>query len=51
MDDVSYVNSSGSDTFVIKTDGSLWAWGLNHSGTLGIGSEDRSEERRVGKEC
>jgi alpha-tubulin suppressor-like RCC1 family protein len=29
---------SGSTAFVLKTDGTLWAWGSNTSGTLGTGT-------------
>ncbi len=35
----------------IQKDGSLWAWGLNSSGQLGIGNQDTSKVPvRVGKE-
>jgi len=31
------VSAGGSHTVAIKTDGTLWAWGSNSSGELGLG--------------
>ena len=40
---------NGSQTFAIKTDGTLWAWGLNTSGQLGLGDlTNRSSPVQVG---
>ncbi|MCL1893389.1 MAG: Ig-like domain-containing protein [Holophagaceae bacterium] len=44
---------SGGAGFAIKTDGSLWAWGANGSGQLGLGYEyhwQQSTPVRVGEE-
>jgi alpha-tubulin suppressor-like RCC1 family protein len=39
----------GSSTFVLKADGSLWAWGYNFYGQLGTGTQvDVTEPTRIG---
>jgi alpha-tubulin suppressor-like RCC1 family protein len=45
MDDVAIMSTSLTHAMVIKTDGSLWAWGLNNAGQLGT----NPERRRMGE--
>lgn len=48
MDKVKQVSSSNTHTLALKTDGSLFAWGDNQCGALGIGNTDsRSRPVRV----
>ncbi len=43
------VSAGGYHTLALKTDGTLWAWGLNHYGELGLGdTTDRSTPTQVG---
>jgi len=43
------VSTDGLHTVAIKTDGTLWAWGLNNDGQLGDGSkEDRYTPVQIG---
>lgn len=42
MDDVATVSCSSSHILAVKTDGSLWAWGLNDRGQLGDGTNQNS---------
>ena len=45
------VTSGSFHTLAIKKDGSLWAWGSNGSGQLGVGDvNDRAKPTRVGKD-
>ena len=42
----------GSHTLALKRDGSLWAWGANAHGQLGLGDlESRTRPARVGDDC
>jgi alpha-tubulin suppressor-like RCC1 family protein len=41
------VSASYSYTLAIKTDGSLWAWGCNDSGRLGLGDAGEGTNRNV----
>ena len=48
MDDVSTINSNNSSSFAVKKDGSLWAWGSNSYGNLGVGdTNDRPSPAKV----
>tara|TARA_R110000868_G_scaffold121335_1_gene321820 strand:+ start:5613 stop:6773 length:1161 start_codon:yes stop_codon:yes gene_type:complete len=43
------VNADATSTFAVKTDGTLWAWGSNTSGGLGLGNTtDYSSPKQVG---
>lgn len=42
MDSVAVVSCGGSHTAAVKTDGSLWVWGDNSSGELGLSSVNAS---------
>ena len=47
--DAGKVSAGGSHTCAILTDGSLWCWGRNDRGQLGLGdTTDRSSPTRVG---
>ena len=47
---VAQVAAGATHTVIIKSDGSLWAWGYNYSGELGDGTTiDKSSPVRVGQ--
>lgn len=44
-----YIDATGDCSFAIKSDGTLWAWGSNEYGILGVGdSIDRNTPTQVG---
>ncbi|HPO62442.1 MAG TPA: T9SS type A sorting domain-containing protein [Candidatus Kapabacteria bacterium] len=50
-DDWEIIENGGGHTFAIKEDGTLWAWGSNIKGKLGLGDEnERSITTQVGTE-
>jgi RHS repeat-associated protein len=42
LTDVRAVPQSGSSVFALRADGTVWAWGLNNIGELGIGTTSNS---------
>lgn len=47
MDDVARVSCGNGHVAVVKTDGSLWVWGTNGYGQLGLEGDDRTESGPV----
>jgi alpha-tubulin suppressor-like RCC1 family protein len=46
IDDVKSVAAGSSSSFAIKNDGTVWAWGSNMDGGLGIGTETTMESTK-----
>ena len=45
----SSVNTTGAQSYAIKTDGTLWAWGFGNNGALGLGNTTNySSPKQVG---
>ncbi len=47
-DDWTSIETSGATTCGIRTEGSLWCWGLNHDGQLGVDGRFRALPVQVG---
>lgn len=40
VSDVTSIATSGDNSFVLKSDGTLWGWGSDYDGSLGVGMND-----------
>jgi alpha-tubulin suppressor-like RCC1 family protein len=47
LEDVAYVHSDGNHMLAVRTDGTLWAWGINDSGKFGDGQTLFAEKPQV----